>query len=134
MEVFNTKFVAGFVQWVILLIPLVLLSVAVFKNVIVLGVISIVLLFAIVFFSPLTAGNENFWMFGLSSITLLPLNIKAAIGLRAALYDFLDLYFESLLITIILFFVLSNIEQIVLGVITRVIKPNQKRINVYYCY
>lgn len=128
------KFVAGFVQWVILLIPLVLLSVAVFKNVIVLGVISIVLLFAIVFFSPLTAGNENFWMFGLSSITLLPLNIKAAIGLRAALYDFLDLYFESLLITIILFFVLSNIEQIVLGVITRVIKPNQKRINVYYCY
>lgn len=128
------KFVAGFVQWVILLIPLVLLSVAVFKNVIVLGVISIVLLFAIVFFSPLTAGNENFWMFGLSSITLLPLNIKAAIGLRAALYDFLDLYFESLLIIIILFFVLSNIEQIVLGVITRVIKPNQKRINVYYCY
>lgn len=128
------KFVSGFVQWVILLIPLVLLSVAVFKNVIVLGVISIVLLFAIVFFSPLTAGNENFWMFGLSSITLLPLNIKVAIGLRAALYDFLDLYFESLLITIILFFVLSNIEQIVLGVITRVIKPNQKRINVYYCY
>ena len=128
------KFVAGFVQWVILLIPLVLLSVAVFKNVIVLGVISIVLLFAIVFFSPLTARNENFWMFGLSSITLLPLNIKVAIGLRAALYDFLDLYFESLLITIILFFVLSNIEQIVLGVITRVIKPNQKRINVYYCY
>lgn len=128
------KFVAGFVQWVILLIPLVLLSVAVFKNVIVLGIISIVLLFAIVFFSPLTAGNENFWMFGLSSITLLPLNIKAAIGLRAALYDFLDLYFESLLITIILFFVLSNIEQIVLGVITRVIKPNQKRTNVYYCY
>lgn len=128
------KFIAGFVQWVILLIPLVLLSVAVFKNVIVLGVISIVLLFAIVFFSPLTAGNENFWMFGLSSITLLPLNIKAAIVLRAALYDFLDLYFESLLIAIILFFVLSNVEQIVLGVITRVIKPNQKRINVYYCY
>lgn len=125
------KHIGNFITLLILLIPCMLLSLAVIKSNIILGIISITLLFCLVFGTPITNGIENFWMYVLSSITLFPLNVKIAIIMFPVLYDLFYSKALAVLTAIIITFVISNVQQIVLGLITRFIKPKQKEINVY---
>ena len=65
------KHLSNLVTVTILLIPCILLSIATMKKILVLGVFGVVLLFIYVFFTPLTKGAENFWMY--TMITHMPL-------------------------------------------------------------
>lgn len=115
----------------ILLIPCILLSIATMKKILVLGVFGVVLLFVFVFFAPLTKGAENFWMYVLSTITLLPLNIKITVMLYSIFCDLLNFKALIIFISVLAAFIVWNIEEILLGVTTRIVKPNQKGVDIY---
>lgn len=115
----------------ILLIPCILLSIATMKKILVLGVFGVALLFVYVFFAPLTRGAENFWMYTLSTITLLPLNIKITVMLYPIFCNLLNFKALVIFISVLVTFIIWNIEQIILGVITRIVKPNQKGVDIY---
>lgn len=124
------KYLGNLITIIILLTPSVLLSIAIIKHLLIIGIISIVLLFVLVFSMPLAKNVENFWMYVLSLITLLPLNIKISIMAYHLFYDLFDFKALQIFISIMVFFIVSNIEQIVLGLITRIIKPKQEEIEV----
>lgn len=115
----------------ILFIPCILLSIATMKKILVLGVFGVVLLFIYVFSTPLTKGAENFWMYILSTITLLPLNIKITVMLYSIFCDLLNFKALIIFISVLAAFIVWNIEEILLGVITRIVKPNQKGVDIY---
>lgn len=125
------KHLSNLVTVTILFIPCILLSIATMKKILVLGVFGVVLLFVYVFFVPLTKGAENFWMYVLSTITLLPLNIKIAVMLYSIFCDLLNFKALIIFISVLVAFIVWNIEEIVLGVITRIVKPNQKGVDIY---
>lgn len=125
------KHLSNLVTVTILLIPCILLSIATVKKILVLGVFGVVLLFVYVFFTPLTKGEENFWMYILSTITLLPLNIKIILLLYPVFCDLLNFKALIIFISVLVAFIAWNIEQIILGVITRIVKPNQKGVDIY---
>lgn len=125
------KHLSNLLTVTILLIPCILLSIATVKKILVLGVFGVVLLFVYVFFTPLTKGEENFWMYVLSTITLLPLNIKIILLLYPIFCDLLNFKALIIFISVLVAFIAWNIEQIILGVITRIVKPNQKGVDIY---
>lgn len=125
------KHLSNLVTVTILFIPCILLSIASMKKILVLGVFGVVLLFVYVFFVPLTKGAENFWMYVLSTITLLPLNIKITIMLYPIFCNLLNFKALVIFISVLVTFIIWNIEQIILGVITRIVKPNQKGVDIY---
>lgn len=125
------KHLSNLVTVTILFIPCILLSIAMMKKILVLGVFGVVLLFVYVFFAPLTKGAENFWMYVLSTITLLPLNIKITVMLYPIFCDLLNFKALIIFISVLVAFIVWNIEQIILGVITRIVKPNQKGVDIY---
>lgn len=122
------KYLGNLITIIILLTPSALLSIAIVKHLPIIGVISIVLLFALVFSMPLAKGIENLWMYVLSLITLLPLNVKISIMAYPLIFDLFDSMALAVFISIMVFFIASNIGQIVLGLITRIIKPKQDEI------
>lgn len=128
---FKMKHLSNLVTVTILLIPCILLSIATMKKIMVLGVLGVVLLFIYVFFTPLTKGAENFWMYVLSTITLLPLNIKIILVVYPIFCNLLNFKALIIFISVLVAFIVSNIEQIILGVITRIVKPNQKGVDIY---
>lgn len=125
------KHLSNLVTVTILFIPCILLSIATMKKILVLGVFGVVLLFVYVFFAPLTKGAENFWMYVLSTITLLPLNIKITVMLYPIFCDLLNFKALIIFISVLVAFIVWSIEQIILGVITRIVKPNQKGVDIY---
>lgn len=125
------KHLSNLVTVTILFIPCILLSIATMKKILVLGVFGVVLLFVYVFFVPLTKGAENFWMYVLSTITLLPLNIKITVMLYSIFCDLLNFKALIIFISVLVAFIVWNIEEIILGVITRIVKPNQKGVDIY---
>lgn len=122
------KYLGNLITIIILLTPSALLSIAIVKHLPIIGVISIALLFVLVFSMPLAKGIENFWMYVLSLITLLPLNVKISIMAYPLIFDLFDSMALAVFISIMVFFIASNIGQIVLGLITRIIKPKQDEI------
>ena len=124
------KYLSDLITIIILLMPNALLSIAIIKHLPVIGIISIVLLFVLVLLMPLAKGIENIWMYVLSSITLLPLNVKISIMVYPLIYDLFDFNALAIFISIMVFFIVSNIEQIVLGLITRIIKTKQEELEI----
>lgn len=124
------KYLSDLITIIILLIPNALLSIAIIKHLPVIGIISIVLLFVLVLLMPLAKGIENIWMYVLSSITLLPLNVKISIMAYPLIYDLFDFNALAIFISIKVFFIVSNTEQIVLGLITRIIKTKQEELEI----
>lgn len=122
------KYLGNLITIIILLTPSALLSIAIVKHLPIIGIISIALLFVLVFSMPLAKGIENLWMYVLSLITLLPLNVKISIMVYPLIFDLFDSMALAVFISIMVFFIASNIEQIVLGLITRIIKPKQDEI------
>lgn len=122
------KYLGNLITIIILLTPSALLSIAIVKHLPIIGVISIALLFVLVFSMPLAKGIENLWMYVLSLITLLPLNVKISIMVYPLIFDLVDSMALAVFISIMVFFIASNIGQIVLGLITRIIKPKQEEI------
>lgn len=97
------------------------------KKSVVWGVISIIFVFLFVFLARIAKKKENFWMFVISTITLLPANIKIAVLAYSYISESKIL---SVSVAILLFFLLAGTEQILLGFITRAIKRNQSEIEI----
>lgn len=119
------KLLTNLINVGILLMPLMFSILASTRTSIILMAISIIMLFLLVLFVPLMRGNENVWMFILSTITLVPINIR----LVKHIINLLSIDFESsffnITVAITIYLVLFNIEEIVLGTIVRLLKPNQ---------
>lgn len=87
---------------------------------------------AIIFslFLPICRGHENLFAFTTSTISLMPLIIVAA---KRFLYKFMYLeVFDSaysLSYFLLLFFIFLSIEQIVIGLIIRLIRPHQEELD-----
>lgn len=121
------KHINNLINIMILFTPCILMSVAAAKKSVVLGVISIIFMFLFVFLAPIAKKKENFWMFVISTITLLPANIKIAVLAYSYISESKIL---SVSVAILLFFLLAGTEQILLGFITRAIKRNQSEIEI----
>lgn len=121
------KHISNLINIIILFTPCILMSVAAAKKSVVLGVISIIFVFLFVFLAPIVKKKENFWMFVISTITLLPANIKIAVLAYSYISESKIL---SVSVAILLFFLLAGTEQILLGFITRAIKRNQSEIEI----
>lgn len=121
------KHISNLINIIILFTPCILMSVAAAKKSVVLGVISIIFVFLFVFLAPIAKKEENFWMFVISTITLLPANIKIAVLAYSYISESKIL---SVSVAILLFFLLAGTEQILLGFITRAIKRNQSEIEI----
>ncbi len=80
-------------------------------------------LFLFLFLSPVTKGRENLWMFFMVTCVFIPLNRPIISGIFEAMYN----------LTAFGYFLAAGLwaaEQIVLGIITRMIWPKQKIIHV----
>ena len=121
------KHISNLINIMILFTPCILMSVAAAKKSVVLGVISIIFVFLFVFLAQIAKKKENFWMFVISTITLLPANIKIAVLAYSYISESKIL---SVSVAILLFFLLAGTEQILLGFITRAIKRNQSEIEI----
>lgn len=121
------KHISNLINIIILFTPCILMSVAAAKKFVVLGVISIIFVFLFVFLAPIAKKKENFWMFVISTITLLPANIKIAVLAYSYISESKIL---SVSVAILLLFLLAGTEQILLGFITRAIKRNQSEIEI----
>lgn len=121
------KHISNLINIIILFTPCILMSVAAAKKSVVLVVISIIFVFLFVFLAPIAKKKENFWMFVISTITLLPANIKIAVLAYSYISESKIL---SVSVAILLFFLLAGTEQILLGFITRAIKRNQIEIEI----
>lgn len=121
------KHISNLINIMILFMPCILMSVAAAKKSVVLSVISIIFVFLFVFLAQIAKKKENFWMFVISTITLLPANIKIAVLAYSYISESKIL---SVSVAILLFFLLADTEQILLGFITRAIKRNQIEIEI----
>lgn len=121
------KHISNLINIIILFTPCILMSVAAAKKSVVWGVISIIFVFLFVFLARIAKKKENFWMFVISTITLLPANIKIAVLAYSYISESKIL---SVSVAILLFFLLAGTEQILLGFIIRAIKRNQSEIEI----
>ena len=121
------KHISNLINIIILFTPCILMSVAAAKKSVVWGVISIIFVFLFVFLARIAKKTANFWMFVISTITLLPANIKIAVLAYSYISESKIL---SVSVAILLFFLLAGTEQILLGFITRATKRNQSEIEI----
>lgn len=88
----------------------------------------IVLLFFAVCFLPCCRGHENIWMFVLVAWTGIPINVKLVRMITGVLQMDEGMFPLVLLREILLYIIVFCIEELVLGVLTRLIWRRQKRI------
>lgn len=123
------KLISNLINISVLFLPLVFSAFSVVKKSALFGIISILLLFIIVLLVPLCKGNENIWMFFLSNITLLPINVM----IIKSIISYINVgsgIFSKIVTAILVYFVISQIQEIILGVAVRILKPNQIRFNI----
>lgn len=89
------------------------------------GLVSIVIMFVFVFCFHICKQEENLWVFVISFFVTIPTNIRLIIYINENTY-FLDYStFIRMVASIVVFFILQSIEQIILGIITRLLRPDQ---------
>lgn len=113
------------IQLFLILIPVFFSIVAAIQSNIFLALLSIIIMFVLVFRLPIAKNSENLWTFLLSAAILSPLNVRFIINFKDKLCIFYDSKYIVFLSSIIIFFLLLSIEELILGVITRSIKPYQ---------
>lgn len=89
------------------------------------GLISIAIMFILVFCLRIAKRNENLWVFVLSFFITTPVNIKIIMFLKENTY-FVDYpTFIVIIASIVVFLILQSVEEIVFGIIARIIRPGQ---------
>ena len=88
--------------------------------------------FLILLFVPVFKGRENLWMFIAVAISSIPVNVLAVISLWR--YDIAEEIgmLNSVLLCILYYAVLFSIEEIVMGLITRLIWKRQIKLPITY--
>lgn len=116
-------------QIVFAFIPLLLSVAFVFYQSVLLTVLMIISSFVIVGTVPIFKKTQNIWMFLIVSVTVIPVNsyMICAIFSLGSLEDYN--LFNKILYGAMLYCVFFSIEEILFGVITRLIWRNQYKIN-----
>lgn len=113
------------IQLILLFLPAIFsLFAAIYSNAFLL-VFSIIIMFAFVFLLPIAHGRENLWILILSAITLSPVNIRM---ITYIVFDtsYLDYSkFTVFLASVLIFFVLLSVEEIIFGIVARIMRPHQ---------
>ena len=82
--------------------------------------------FVLLFLTPRFRGTENIGMFVMLSVSTVPINLRIAV----MLFPMLDLFDINLLTGIlrcvIAFSILFSVEQLIMGFLTRIMKPRQR--------
>lgn len=89
--------------------------------------LAIVCLFLAVWLLPYVKGHESIWMFILSGVCLIPINIKTITLLLSSFVFEDDTFVLQLLKGLLLIFILFSTEEIILGTITRLIWKRQNK-------
>lgn len=116
-------------QLALLVLPIIISVIGAFssniKTNILVGLISIAIMFVFVFCFHICKRVENLWVFVISFFVTTLTNIRLIIYINENTY-FLDYStFIVIVASIVVFFILQSIEQIILGIITRMIRPGQ---------
>lgn len=123
------KYYQKYYQIVFALIPLLLSVAFVFYQSVLLTVLMIISSFVIVGTVPIFKKTQNIWMFLIVSVTVIPVNsyMICAIFSLGSLEDYN--LFNKILYGAMLYCVFFSVEEILFGVITRLIWRNQYKIN-----
>ena len=119
-----------YIQLAFGIIPVALSVISVFKQSLILFLLTIVSLFAVVGLVPVFRKRESFWMFLLVAVAGVPENINLIFWI--IYLDVLYLYFLPIKIiySLLIYFVLFSVEEIAFGVITRFIWPRQYKLKI----
>lgn len=116
-------------QLVLLVLPIIISVLGAFssniKANILVGLISIAIMLIFVFCFRICKREENLWVFVISFFVTTPLNIRLIIFIKENTYFLEYSTFIVIVAAIVIFFILQSIEQIILGIITRLIRPVQ---------
>lgn len=112
-----------------LAIPAVLSLITVLKHSVVLLVLLIISHFIIIKFVPLFKGKENVWMFVFVAISSIPINFYIMLLLNEWDLLFTSFFALGVLRCILYYLVLFSMEEIIMGITTRVIWRKQYKLD-----
>lgn len=100
------------------------------------GIVSLIAIIIFVAAERECRGNENFWLYVLFGVSSIPLNIEIAYRISQVInyiIGYSTLY--SCLVFVLLMALLFNLEEILIGIVGRVIWKKQKtiKINIFGC-
>lgn len=112
-----------------LAIPAVLSLITVLKHSVVLLVLLIISHFIIIKFVPVFKGKENVWMFVFVAISSIPINFYIMLLLNEWDLLFTSFFALGVLRCILYYLVLFSMEEIIMGITTRVIWRKQYKLD-----
>lgn len=116
-------------------IPLVLGIAAVLSGSPVLYILLFLSHFLLLWLVPLFKGRENLWMFVTVALSSVPVNVNLLISLAGFGGVFLPSFFPfALLRAVLIFCVLFGVEEIIMGILARLIWARQKKAFLDECY
>ena len=114
-------------QYALISVPIALAITASIKISALYFILAIIFAFVVVAVMPICKHYENAWMFFMTAITVVPINIRVIVHLFSGGANSLI----GVLWGVILFFVMLSIEELIAGVITRIIWKNQRSFDDY---
>lgn len=108
-------------QYALIAVPIVLAIIAAIKASIILSILSILLTIIDVAVLPVCKNNENVWTFFMTVLTVTPINIKIIVHFIQGNVNL----FIGIVMGLLLYFIMLSIEEIIAGVIVRIIWPKQ---------
>lgn len=108
-------------QYALIAVPIVLAIIAASKASIILSILSILLTIIDVAVLPVCKNNENVWTFFMTALTVTPINIKIIVHFIQGNVNL----FIGIVMGLLLYFIMLSIEEIIAGVIVRIIWPKQ---------
>lgn len=112
-------------QYLMLAIPPALAIIAAFRASPIISIIAMALVFLDVVILPACKNNECAYMFFLTAVTVTPINIRLIIHFSSDCESVLEKII-SVLVGMLAYFVLLSIEEIIMGIITRILFPKQE--------
>lgn len=127
----------GFVkkQWIqpaLTMIPLIVSTIYCFTGKTYVLIVSVISLFILVAFLPVCEKRENLWMLVFSSVSLFPANIRFSVLISQWAENelYLDSVFMKTIVFLIALHILFCMEQIILGLFTRLLWRRQYKVEV----
>lgn len=112
-------------QYLMLAIPPALAVIAACKTSLIISIIAMAIVFLDVVILPMCENNENAWMFFLTAISVTSINIRLIINFLGDCESVPERLI-SVLVGLLAYFMLFSIEEIIMGIITRILFPKQE--------
>lgn len=112
-------------QCFLLAVPFALAIIAAFKASPFISIFAMSIIFLDVVVLPVCQKNENTYVFFLTAVTSTPINIRIIIhfvGNRESVSEMI----VSILLGLLAYFIMLSIEEIIMGIVTRIIFPKQE--------